>query len=30
MKPTRPAARLAAAMYMVDWEDVQRRMAAVK
>ncbi len=30
LKPTRPAARLAAAMFMVDWEDVQRRMAAVK
>lgn len=30
LDPERPAARLAAAMFMIDWEDVQRRMKAVK
>lgn len=30
LSPDRPYARLAAAMFMVDWEDVQRRMKAVK
>lgn len=30
LNPERPAARLAAAMFMVDWEAVQRRMKAVK
>lgn len=29
LDPERPAARLAAAMFMVDWEDVRRRMKAV-
>lgn len=29
-KPTRPIARLAAAMYMTDWEAVQREMAALR
>lgn len=30
LNPERPAARLAAAMFMTDWEDVQRRMKEVK
>jgi len=30
LNPDRPFARLAAAMFMVDWEDVQRRMKAVR
>ena len=30
LSPERPAARLAAAMFMTDWEDVQRRMKEVK
>ena len=29
LNPERPAARLAAAMFMTDWEDVRRRMKAV-
>lgn len=29
INPERPAARLAAAMFMTDWEDVRRRMKAV-
>ena len=29
LDPERPAARLAAAMFMTDWEDVRRRMKAV-
>ncbi|MBY8825309.1 hypothetical protein [Sphingomonas colocasiae] len=29
LDPERPAARLAAAMFMVDWDDVRRRMKAV-
>lgn len=29
LNPERPAARLAAAMFMTDWEDVQRRMKEV-
>lgn len=30
LQPTRGAARLAAAMFMTDWEDVQRRMVALR
>lgn len=30
LSPERPAARLAAAMFMTDWDDVQRRMKEVK
>ncbi len=30
LSPERPVARLAAAMFMTDWEDVRRRMKAVK
>ncbi|KQZ72521.1 hypothetical protein ASE06_08345 [Sphingopyxis sp. Root214] len=29
LSPERPAARLAAAMFMTDWEDVQRRMKEI-
>lgn len=30
LNPERPAARLAAAMFMTDWEEVRRRMKAVR
>ncbi|MBB4837518.1 hypothetical protein HNP52_000569 [Sphingomonas kyeonggiensis] len=30
LSPERPVARLAAAMFMTDWEDVRRRMKAVR
>lgn len=30
LKSTAPLARLAAAMFMTDWDSVQREMAAVR